>query len=139
MSLIGLVTPNLLEAQIKVHPDSIRILKGVDGNIGYIFPKKIAIEYLNIKKNVLTRAQSIIDSLSLRALKQDTTNQVIFLENRKLREIIRNDSTAIQLQQTTLKETEAGLNKMKRRLFLWKVSAGMLSVAGFVVGMALGK
>jgi len=139
MSLIVLCGFSSLTAQInKIDPDSITAVKDLQGNVGFIFPKVIAIEYMNIKKNAV-QAKAHIDSLSRLVQLHESAKKDLELENVKLRQVVRNDSTAIQMQQATLTNTENELKKMKRRLTLWKIGTGSLAIAGFVIGIALGK
>ena len=139
LSLIGLFAPLNSIAQISINPDSITIVRDQDQNVGYLFPKKFAIEYLNLKKNVVTQANALIDSLEYQTLQQDSLLTNLRTQNMKLHKVIQNDTLAIRIQKETLSQTRESLQKIRRRISFWKMSAGALSVAGFVIGLMLGK
>jgi hypothetical protein len=115
------------------------VIRDQSENIGYLFPKKFAIEYLNLKQQVLPQANNLIDSLEFLAEQKDSLIANLQLQNGKLRQVVQNDTLAIKIQQETLNATEETLEKIRRRISLWKISVGALSVLGFVVGLALGK
>jgi len=114
------------------------VIRDQDQKIGYLFPKKFAIEYLNLKTHVLPQANSLIDSLEFLSGEKDSLLANLQMQNNKLHQIVHNDTVAINLQKETLKDTEETLQKIKRKLSLWKIGAGALSVLGFVVGLVLG-
>jgi len=139
VSLMSLSNPHSLFCQTDVTTDSIVIVKISDSTFGYLFPKNIAIEYLNMRKELVPRAFTMIDSLSLIVLKQDTARQVLQDQNEMLRNIIQNDSVAIVQLTTTLANTEQTLKKQKRRLSLWKLSAVGTGILGGIVGYMFGR
>lgn len=115
------------------------MVRDPEQNVGYLFPKKFAIEYLNLKQKVIPQANSLIDSLEFRAVRKDSMITNLQMQNIKLRQIVKNDTIAIRMQKESLSQAEKSLEKIRRQISFWKISAGALSVVGFVVGLALGK
>ena len=137
-SLIILFMYSSLTAQIRVYPDSVVAIRDDVGNIGFIFPKKYATEYANLKKEMLN-SKALIDSLTKLNELQLSNEQDLKLQIGKLNQVVSNKDQAITEQKETLAQTDEQLVKLKRRLSLWKIGTGVLSVAGFVIGIALGK
>lgn len=129
---------NLLHAQIKVSQDSIGIIKDDLGNVGYVFPRKFAVEYLNIKNELLPTLNEKM--VSLEKLTEEQKNALINLEQQKANheKIIERNNEAIALQQETLNDTKAGLESVKRRLRFWKIGAAAIGISAFLLGFALG-
>ena len=113
------------------------MLKNNDGTIGYLFPKRIAIEHLNLRKDLLPKALTMIDSLSFVVLKHDTLRRTLEYQNYSLREIVNNDSLAIQQLTETLNNSEKTLRKQKRTLKLWKLGVVSSGILGIVLGYLL--
>lgn len=139
VSLIVLFAPLCLWSQIKAIPDSIMLLQDKNGKVGYLFPKIYAIEYLKLRQKVLVQTTTLIDSLNLKIQKQDTMIENKNQQNIYFRQMLQNDSLAIQKQAVALNEAEAGINKLQFKLKFWKYSAAILGAAGFVVGLLLGR
>lgn len=136
---MSLSNPHSLFCQTDVTADSVVIVKTSNNTFAYLFPKKVAVEYLNMRKELVPRAFTMIDSLSLIVLKQDTARQVLQDQNEALRNIMQNDSLAIAQLTTTLASTEQTLKKQKRKLNLWKLSAVGTGILGGIVGYMFGR
>ena len=136
---MNLLNPLHLHCQNNAVQDSVILVKNGDGTVAYLFPRRIAIEYLHLRKDVVPQAISLIDSLNLVVLKQDTVkdtfaSQLVYCNN-----IISNDSLAIAQLNTTLENNEATLKKQKRKIMWWKLSAMGSGILGAVLGYVIGQ
>jgi len=139
VSLMSLLNPHYLRCQNSVNPDSVLLVKNSDGTISYLFPKRIAIEYLNLRKELVPQALSMIDSLSLVVLKQDTLTNSLTDQNTILRGIVYNDSLAIARLMETVNNTEQTLKNQKRKIRLWKFGAVSTGIIGTILGFLIGQ
>lgn len=113
------------------------MVKNNDGTIGYLFPKRVAIEYLNLRKELVPKALTMIDSLSFVVLKHDTLRRSLEFQNYSLREIVNNDSLAIQQLTETLNNSEKTFKKQKMTLKLWKLGTVSSGIFGIILGYFL--
>ena len=141
-SLISLLAPHTAKAQIKVASvpfhvmaDSIVMVKGTNDSVAFAFPRKVAIEYLNIRRDLLPAKNRQLDEMKLHVAtlegKVENQNQEIV----RLGEQRGNDQLAIARMDSTLRNNDEVIAKQIRRINRFKFYTYVLgaAAAGLVV------
>lgn len=128
-------------SQNKIQPDTVITLRDANNNVGFVFPYRMAVEYRNLRMEVLPRYQGLIATLEQENAFKDSTITNLAQENAEFKNIIKNNQVDIEELRTTLKNTDATLqeqiHKLNRFKFLtYTLGLTTLILGGVVIGSA---
>lgn len=139
---MSLLSPLPLQSQTKIQPDSVITLRDASNNVGFVFPYRMAVEYRNLRLEVLPRYQGLIASLEEENALKDSKITNLEQENAEFKNIIKNNQDDIEELRKTLKDTDVILKKQigkinKFKFFTYSLGVATLILGGIVVGSAV--
>ncbi len=138
---MSLLSPLPLLSQSKIQPDTVITLRDANNNTGFVFPYRMAVEYRNLRMEVLPRYQGLIATLEQENAFKDSTITNLAQENAGFKNIIKNNQDDIEKLRNTLKNTDATLQEQIRKtnrfkFFTYTLGVTTLILGGIVVGSA---
>lgn len=133
-SLMSLLSPLPLMSQSKIQPDTVITLRDANNNVGFVFPYRMAVEYRNLRMEVLPRYQGLIATLEQENAFKDSTITNLAQENAEFKNIIKNNQVDIEELRTTLKNTDATLQEQIRKVNRFKFLTYTLGLTTLILG-----
>lgn len=129
-----MLSPLPLLSQSKIQPDTVITLRDANNNIGFIFPYRMAVEYRNLRMEVLPRYQGLIATLEQENAFKDSTIANLAQENTEFKKIIKNNQDDIEQLRQTLRNTDATLKEQIRKVNRFKFLTYTLGLTTLVLG-----
>lgn len=123
-----------LLSQSKIQPDTVITLRDANNNVGFVFPYRMAVEYRNLRMEVLPRYQGLIATLEQENAFKDSTITNLAQENAEFKNIIKNNQVDIEELRTTLKNTDATLQEQIRKVNRFKFLTYTLGLTTLILG-----
>lgn len=121
-------------SQNKIQPDTVITLRDANNNVGFVFPYRMAVEYRNLRMEVLPRYQGLIATLEQENAFKDSTITNLAQENAEFKNIIKNNQVDIEELRTTLKNTDATLQEQIRKVNRFKFLTYTLGLTTLILG-----
>ncbi|MCK6621833.1 MAG: hypothetical protein HUU32_21785 [Calditrichaceae bacterium] len=121
-------------SQSKIQPDTVITLRDANNNVGFVFPYRMAVEYRNLRMEVLPRYQGLIATLEQENAFKDSTITNLAQENAEFKNIIKNNQVDIEELRTTLKNTDATLQEQIRKVNRFKFLTYTLGLTTLILG-----
>lgn len=131
---MSLLSPLPLISQSKIQPDTVITLRDANNNVGFVFPYRMAVEYRNLRMEVLPRYQGLIATLEQENAFKDSTITNLAQENAEFKNIIKNNQVDIEELRTTLKNTDATLQEQIRKVNRFKFLTYTLGLTTLILG-----